>query len=123
MTCESIVHRESSLCSNLDEERDIDEGHNYQSGTSDEHSSVSGGRDVGGNLIPATLRRCFRWGVLQRQLFACHWYARGTTPSKHSAQPCRPSTVLLCSRGSALERLKSLGIPPSLFVRRQLYQS
>ena len=32
-------------------------------------------------------------------LFAC-WYARRTLPSKDSAQPCGPSTVLLCSCSS-----------------------
>jgi hypothetical protein len=62
--------------------------------------STCSGRDVGGCLTPATLRRCFRWrvvsrGFLQRQFVLACWYARRTAPSKpskHSVQPCGPST-------------------------------
>ena len=76
----------------LDEERDSDEGHNYQSGTSDEHSPVRGDRDVGGNLIPATLRRCFRWVINA----SCVLVRSANYAKQAIAQPCGPSTVLLC---------------------------
>jgi hypothetical protein len=67
------------------------------------------GRDTGTNLIPATLRRCFRWrghslGVPPTPgLFAC-WYARRTAPNKHSAQPCEPSTEAGKARRPACHR-------------------